>query len=91
MLKHQPALHTRTARKRPEPSKRVLAPHPLALVRPDTDIPRKLLQLDTDFIAIWTIRIPMHDTRSAKEGMMALDFPAFDRGHVQCERPESAA
>ena len=82
MLKAEPTFYARTASKRPYPSQRVVTAHALTDVGPDADIPWKLLSFDPYLDAIRSVEAAACDSRAPEYGVMALDFPAFDCGHV---------
>lgn len=91
MLERQPTLHAGTPCKWPEPQHWVSAGHSLAQIRPDADIPRKLLALDTDPASVRGVEKAAENARAAQKGFVALDLPAFDCGHVEGCGPDCAA
>ena len=91
MFKLQPALYTKTPGKRPEPSKRIATPHHPAQILPDANVPRKLLPLDPDFVAVRSLEIAAESARAPEDSLVAFDLPALDGGHVQRHGPDGTA
>jgi len=47
--------------------------------------------LDADFGAVRAVELAAEDTCTAEQCVVALDFPAFNRGDVEGETPDRAA
>lgn len=83
MLNVQRTLHRWTPREYPEPGYGITATHAAADIGPDTDVPWELLVLDPYLLAIRAVEQAARCAGSSDNGVVPLNFPALDSGHVE--------
>lgn len=64
--------------------------HALLEILPDPNVVRKLLPLNSNSKTIRAIEIASGVPGAVEQGLVSLNFPAFDRCRIDCETPDRA-